>query len=236
MTDDDLRAFLTQRGVAFEERPIQHGTQFRCKGGEIFNVFATGKLSYGGKPRSELARAVQAWDQGAGPETSESTASGEAKRAAGVDDRVFVVYGHDKTATDGLELLLHKMNMKPIVLNNLAAGGDTIIEKLERFLGKDGQIGFACVLLTPDDEGNAVAEPAAKKYRARQNVVLELGMVLARLGRARVAILHKQSVELPSDINGLLYIPFKEHVSEARNQLFQELENAGYRPDSAGLR
>ncbi len=30
MTDDDLRAFLTQRGVAFDERPIQHGTQFRC--------------------------------------------------------------------------------------------------------------------------------------------------------------------------------------------------------------
>ena len=125
--------------------------------------------------------------------------------------------------------------MKTIVLANLPAGGDTIIEKLERFLSKEGQIGFACVLLTPDDEGNSVAEPAAKKYRARQNVVLELGMVLARLGRKRVAILHKQSVELPSDINGLLYIAFKEHVSEARTQLFQELQNAGYRPDPAGL-
>jgi predicted nucleotide-binding protein len=61
-------------------------------------------------------------------------------------------------------------------------------------------------------------------------------VVLARLGRPRVANLHEQSVELPSDISGLLYLPFKEHVAEARTQLFQELVNAGYGPNPAGLR
>ena len=66
-----------------------------------------------------------------------------------------------------------------------------------------------CILLTPDDEGHKAGKQEEKKYRARQNVVLELGMVLARVGRKRVAILYKESVELPSDMRGLLYIPFQ---------------------------
>ena len=91
------------------------------------------------------------------------------------------------------------------------------------------------MLLTPDDEGHKAGKTEEKKYRARQNVVLELGMVLARLKRKRVAILHKQSIELPSDIAGLLYIPFTERVEEVKNRLFTELREAGYNPDASAL-
>jgi len=91
------------------------------------------------------------------------------------------------------------------------------------------------VLLTPDDEGYKAGKTEEKKYRARQNVVLELGMVLARLGRPRVAILHKQSVELPGDIDGLIYIAFQERLDEVKTQLFKELESAGYKPKAAAL-
>ena len=235
MNSDELRAFLTQRGARFEEREIQHGSQFRCKSGEIFNIYETGRITYQGKTSTELARAVQGWaSDGNGNSDAHEIAEARPSRR-GPDNRVFIIYGHDTTSRDGLELLLRRMGMDPIVLGNLPAGGDTIIEKLEYYLGTEGNIGFACVLLTPDDEGNAVAEPEEKRYRARQNVVLELGMVLARLGRSRVAILHKESVELPSDISGLLYIAFKERVEEAKTKLFRELENAGYRPRSAGL-
>jgi len=148
---------------------------------------------------------------------------------------VFVVYGHDLAARDALELLLRRMGLEPIVLANLPAAGDTVIEKLERYLGEHGEVGFACVLLTPDDEGHAAGRPEEKHYRARQNVVLELGMVLARLGRPRVAILYKRSVELPSDIHGLIYIPFEERLDEARAQLFRELQAAGFRPRPEAL-
>lgn len=232
MLADDLRAFLQQRRVRFEERSIPYATQFRCASGEIFNVYETGKLSFGGKVTSALSLEVRAWNEGPpDPEVLEL-----APRApVGPDDRVFIVYGHDTAARDGLELMLRRMGMRPVVMASLAAGGDTIIEKLERYLGADGNVGFACVLLTPDDEGHRAGQPEEKKYRARQNVVLELGMVLARLGRPRVAILHKKSVELPSDIQGLIWIGFTERVEEARAQLFQELETAGYRPDAAGL-
>jgi predicted nucleotide-binding protein len=148
---------------------------------------------------------------------------------------IFIVYGHDTGARDQLELLLRRMGFNPIILGNLAAAGDTIIEKLERYIGEHGNVGFACVLLTPDDEGHIAGKPEEKRYRARQNVVLELGMVLGKVGRRRVAILHKSSVELPSDIHGLIYIPFQERIEEARNLLFKELRGAGYDPHADGL-
>jgi len=90
-------------------------------------------------------------------------------------------------------------------------------------------------LLTPDDEGHEAGMPGQKKYRARQNVVLELGMVLSRLGRRRVAILIKETVEHPSDIAGLIYISFQERVDEVRAQLFRELQAAGYTPRTDAL-
>jgi predicted nucleotide-binding protein len=127
------------------------------------------------------------------------------------------------------------MGLEPIVLQNLPTTGDTIIEKLERYLGQHQNVGFACVLLTPDDESHKIGRPEEKKYRARQNVVLEMGMVLSRLGRRRVAILIKGTVEQPSDIAGLIYIPFQERVDEVRNQLFRELQAAGYTPRTDAL-
>jgi predicted nucleotide-binding protein len=60
-------------------------------------------------------------------------------------------------------------------------------------------------------------------------------MVHSRMGRKRVAILHKESVELPSDIAGLIYIPFRERVDELKAKLFQELRHAGYEPHTDAL-
>ena len=41
-------------------------------------------------------------------------------------------------------------------------------------------------------------------------------MALARLGRSRVAILYKETVERSTDIAGLLNLPFKEDIKEAK--------------------
>jgi predicted nucleotide-binding protein len=80
------------------------------------------------------------------------------------------------------------MRLEPVILQNLPIAGDTIIEKLESNI----DVKYACVLLTPDDEGYRAGNDNEKKLRARQNVILELGMFLVRLGRKRVAILHKE--------------------------------------------
>lgn len=235
MTSDELRRILKERVVPFNEKPVQNGTRFDCKTGEIFNVFDTGKMSFQGKQTTTLAKDIRAQCDGGAEAPALAEAQIAPSVAAPAQSPVFVVYGHDVDSRNQLELILHRMRLEPIILANLAAAGDTIIEKLERYLGEHGNVGFACVLLTPDDEGFKAGKNEDKKYRARQNVVLELGMVLARLGRRRVAILHKQSIELPSDIAGLLYIPFTERVEEVKNRLFNELREAGYHPDAGAL-
>jgi predicted nucleotide-binding protein len=203
----------------------------------VFVAYHTGKVVPQGQP-TDLSKAVRNWkrdSKAAAPRYPEAKAALVAAPAA-ADRPVFIVYGHDTGAREGLELVLHKLGLKPIVLENLPAAGDTIIEKLERYVGEHGNnVGFACVLLTPDHEGHDAGKPEQKKYRARQNVILELGMVLARLGRSRVLILIKESVEQPSDIGGLIYRPFKERVDELKATLFKDLEEAGYNPDAHGL-
>jgi predicted nucleotide-binding protein len=234
MKPDALREFLTERGVNFEEKEIQNGRQFRCTdGGEIFSAYDSGRVVCQGK-KTELSHEVDNWKA---PAKAAILAKPKEAVAAKVakDKPIFIVYGHDKAAREGLELVLHKMGLEPIVLENLPADGDTIIEKLEHYLGEHGDVGFACVLLTPDDEGHEAGKPTQKKYRARQNVILELGMVLARLGRRRVLILIKESVEQPSDMAGLIYRRFKERVDELKGELFKDLKEAGYNPSAKGL-
>ena len=233
MRAEQLREYLGERNVVVTEDAIQHGIQFRCAGGEIFSVFDTGRVSIQGR-RTELSAQVEDWVAQVPAGVNAAPAQGVV-RAAPQLPKVFVVYGHDVPARDSLELLLRRMGLEPIVLANLPAAGDTVIEKLERYLGENGDVRFACVLLTPDDEGHPAGVTEEKRYRARQNVVLELGMVLMRLGRPRVAILYKRSVELPSDINGLIYIPFDERVDEVRAPLFRELQAAGLGPRPEAL-
>lgn len=228
MKAEDLRDFLNLRQFRFTEDRIQRATRFRGTDGEIFCVYDTGRFVPQGNQKSPLAVALEEW-------ATKGSAAGGGAVAEAADAPVFIVYGHDTAARDNLELLLRRMGLEPIVLANLPAVGDTIIEKLERYLGEHGDVGYACVLLTPDDQGHKAGQPEEIKYRARQNVVLELGMVLARLGRSRVAILHKKSVELPSDIAGLIYIPFEERVEEVKTALFKEIEAAGYRPKTEAL-
>lgn len=62
-------------------------------------------------------------------------------------------------------------------------------------------------------------------------------MLLSRIGRDKVAILLSQAedMERPSDIDGLLYIPFKDNVEEAKLSLAKEMQNNGYNLDIAKL-
>ena len=147
---------------------------------------------------------------------------------------MFVVYGHDLTARNELENILRRWNLEPLVLDQLPTEGQTLIEKLETY--RD-QASFAVVLATPDDQGHAANKPDQITFRARQNVVLELGMLLATLGRPKVAILIKSStaMEKPSDIQGLIYIPFVDSIDDAKVILAKEMASQGLVIDVARL-
>ncbi len=124
--------------------------------------------------------------------------------------KVFVVHGHDGAAKDAVARFIEKVGLQPIILHEHANEGRTIIEKFETY---SSDIVFAVVLLTPDDMGCAAGSQIDVSQlgpRARQNVILELGYFIGRLGRTRVCALHKGNVELPSDYQGVLYVPLDE--------------------------
>jgi len=116
--------------------------------------------------------------------------------------KVFVVHGHDEGAREAVARFLEKIGFEAIILHEKANEGRTVIEKVEAH----GDVGFAVVLLTPDDEGCAKGETL--KPRARQNVVLELGYFVGRLSRKRVFALKRGEIEIPSDFGGVVYEPF----------------------------
>jgi len=144
--------------------------------------------------------------------------------ASGVkSNRVFVVHGHDSLAKTDVARTLEKLNLEAIVLHEQPNEGKTIIEKLERDVS---QVGFAVVLLTPDDEGYPKNKPDEKKQRARQNVILELGFFSGVLGRSNVCVLYKGDVEIPSDYLGVVYVAMDEDGAWRFN-LAKELKRAG---------
>lgn len=219
---NDVKEVLATKGAVtvIEERAIEHGVQLRTKEGPIINVWNTGNVTVQGKMQHLVKPFIDELEAG--------TPDPGAQRSR----TVFVVYGHDTAARTDLEAMLRRWGLEPVVLDQLTSEGDTLIEKLERY-GRD--ISFSVVLATPDDEGYPKDQPTERKYRTRQNVVLELGMMLNKLGRRKVAILLKQPdegvMERPSDIEGLIYIPFSDSVNDARVQLAKEMNKQGLKID-----
>ncbi|OXI86482.1 nucleotide-binding protein [Burkholderia sp. AU33423] len=148
-----------------------------------------------------------------------------ATKATAPSRRVFVVHGHDGEARETVARFLKAMEFEPIILNEQANQGGTVIEKIEAH----GDVGFAVVLLTPDDVGRSVKE-AELKPRARQNVLLELGYFMARLTRKNVCVLKRGDVEIPSDFAGGVW-----EAMDAGNgwklALARELKAAGHAVD-----
>jgi predicted nucleotide-binding protein len=221
-TAESVEEILNGNNVQSQRKPILNAEQFLFDEGVILCVYNTGRLVWQGKETPQKRELLELF----GESTTDPNYPNRPMTSSGYvkSNKVFIVYGHDTQAREQLELLLRRLKLEPIVLQNLVAGGQTVIEKLEG----NSEVNFACVLLTPDDEGHRINHPEQKKARARQNVVLEMGMFLAKLGRKRVAVLMKGDLEKPSDIEGLLYIPFEESVFDIRDRLAAELQEAGF--------
>lgn len=222
MSVEEVKQKFEAAGVEFSVSDIPYGKVLRLSTGAVVNCFDNGTINVQGK-NQERARDILGLELPA--------ARANHVRDQPPPNKVFVVYGHDSTARDQLEVMLRRWGLEPLILDQLPSEGATIIEKLERYTA---DVHFAVVLATPDDEGHKANHPDEKAFRARQNVVLELGMLLSTLGRAKVAILLKDqtSMERPSDINGLIYIPFRDNLqSEVGPTLAREMAQQGYEID-----
>jgi len=143
--------------------------------------------------------------------------------------RVFIVHGHDLHFRDVLADLLRKLEFEPVILQDGANSGLTVIEKLER---ATEQVGFSFVLYTADDLGRP--RGGVEKERARQNAVFEHGLLIGLLGRERTCAIIKGELEIPSDIAGMLHERIVDLKAEAI-KIAKVLKDAGYILDASKL-
>lgn len=139
------------------------------------------------------------------------------------NNRFFIVHGHDEAARESVARFLEKLGLTPIILHEQANSSLTVIEKLER----NSDVGFAVVLLTPDDLGNKRELQADLIPRARQNVLIELGYFVGKLGRGKVCALRVGDTEIPSDFSGVVYTDM-DKAGAWRTKLAQELNVAKF--------
>ena len=142
-------------------------------------------------------------------------------------NEVFIIHGRDNEAKETVARLLETLGLEPVILHEQPNQGRTIIEKFE----EHAQVRFAVVLLTPDDVGSLKGEENHLKPRARQNVIFEFGFFIGRLGRHRVCALTKGDVEIPSDYDGVVYVPLDDHGAW-KMKLVKELKAAEFDVDA----
>lgn len=209
--------------------------QIKTKEGETLNLFPNGTLQVQGSPAIKQ-KFESDFDHYNGVAIASVAHAAAAMSTEGVPavvvaspKQVFIVHGHDDAAREQLELVLHKLGLDPYVLANTGGHGLTIIEALEAKIGKNASTAFGIVLMTPDDMGYALLKGQdAVQPRARQNVVLEMGMLISSIGRRNMAILVKGHLEKPSDADGILYIAFNNHIKEAVPRLANRLKESGF--------
>jgi predicted nucleotide-binding protein len=142
--------------------------------------------------------------------------------------RSFIVHGHDDKSLYELKDYLQNILKlsEPVILRRMPGLGKTLIEKFER----EAEVAkLVFVLLTPDDTVGDSSDPENQKRRARQNVILELGFFLGKLGResGKILLLHKGPIEIPSDIAGIEYIDITNGIESAGESIRRELRGSG---------
>lgn len=142
-------------------------------------------------------------------------------------NEIFIVHGRDEGTKNMVARFLERLDLKPVILAGMPAKGRTIIEKFEQY----AQVGYAIVLLTPDDAGSLQGDENDLKPRARQSVIFELGFFIGHLGRKHVCALTKGDVEIPSDYAGIEYIPFND-ADDWQLRLIRELKSGGFKIDA----
>lgn len=230
-TYQDLQDKVLLTGINGQWRELDNGQkQYKTDDNAVLNWWETNKtINFQGPNdvKQELENAFHAADTVEG--SSQTVSLKTTVKSNNTPDnktKIFVVHGHDQTSLEQLELVLRRLGLDPYILQNNDGQSKTLIEALEKHIYEEAAFGI--ILMTPDDYGypkNKTNED--RQPRARQNVILEMGMVMASLGRDKTVILKKGNLESPSDVNGIIYLEFNEHVKEVAVKLANRMKGAG---------
>ncbi|MBX7204327.1 MAG: nucleotide-binding protein [Bacteroidia bacterium] len=138
--------------------------------------------------------------------------------------KIFIVHGRDHAMRDAVASFLGKLKQEYEILEDASNSGQTVIEK---FTTEAQDCGYAIILMSADDLGRFKTDKEDKP-RARQNVILELGYFLAKVGRKNMFILQESGIHLdnPSDFAGIVHVPF-DSAGAWKSKLVKELKNSG---------
>ena len=187
------------------------------------NAYVRGIESAAAVLKSMINEVEEYW-----PEENQPPATSEVHKNERINtNEIFIVHGRDEGAKETVARFLDMLDLVPVTLAEKPGKDLTIIEKFEQ----PTHVGFAIVLLTPDDAGSLQDDENDLSPRARQNVIFELGFFIGRLGREHVCALTKGDVEIPSNYAGIEYVPL-DASGGWKQKLFRELRSVGFQVDA----
>lgn len=131
-------------------------------------------------------------------------------------NRIFISHGRSEEWRKLQAYLEKDLEKNTLELAQEANLGRTILQKLYE---ESRKCTIAVIVMTGDDltEGGEI--------RARENVMHEIGFFQGIYGLNNVVLLHESGVNIPSNIHGLVYIPFPKDMIEATfGALMRELK------------
>lgn len=129
--------------------------------------------------------------------------------------RVFLTHGRSMDWREVQSHIEKDVGLLTLELAQEINQGRTIIEKL---FDNSDRCDSAVIIMTGDDIG------PDGSARARENVMHEIGFFQGKFGRSKVVVLHEEGVSIPTNLSGVVYIPFpKGMVSAGFHVLTREL-------------
>jgi predicted nucleotide-binding protein len=141
---------------------------------------------------------------------------------------VYLAHGRDEKWKQAVEHLLEQSGEHEIkIVNQRASERARLTDELREDAPGSH---YAVVLLTADDVGGARLESDAEPYfstRAHQEVVFEMGFLVAALSPGRVCVLYEDGVELPCDLDGVSHVRL-DLAGTWQPKLLLHLRRAGF--------
>lgn len=132
--------------------------------------------------------------------------------------RIFISHGRSEDWRQVQAYIDKDLKMETLELAQSANRGRTVLQKLDE---ESGKCSYAVVVMTGDDK----AEDGTP--RARENVMHEIGFFQGKFGLPNVCLLYEEGTNIPSNIHGLVYLPYpKDMVRATYGDLSRELQAA----------
>ncbi len=120
--------------------------------------------------------------------------------------RIFISHGKSKDWHSVQAFIEKDLKIETLELAQEPSKGRSVLQKL---VDESNNCSFAVIVMTGDDEIKGDAP------RARENVMHEIGFFQGKFGLENVCILYEEGTNIPSNIHGLVYVPFPKGYIDA---------------------